>query len=98
MANKKEDKTELLTKEQEKELQKMVENMLEIAANVVEEYGDLDLSELSELSGSLGDIVQINENSPFLDEIFEGDSWKKIIKNIPPLPKQPKDDKEDASE
>ena len=98
MANKKEEKTELLTKEQEKELQKMVENMLEIAANVVEEYGDLDLSELSELSGSLGDIVQINENSPFLDEIFEGDSWKKIIKNIPPIPKQPKDDKEDASE
>jgi len=98
VANKKEEKTELLTKEQEKELQKMVENMLEIAANVVEEYGDLDLSELSELSGSLGDIVQINENSPFLDEIFEGDSWKKIIKNIPPIPKQPKDDKEDASE
>ncbi len=98
MANKKEEKTELLTKEQEKELQKMVENMLEIAANVVEEYGDLDLSELSELSGSLGDIVQINENSPFLDEIFEGDSWKKIIKNIPPIPKQPKDDAEDASD
>jgi len=89
---------DILTKKQEKELQSMVENMLEIAANVVEEYEDLDLSELSELSGSLGDIVQINENSPFLDEIFKGDSWKKIIKNIPPLPKQPKDDKEDASE
>ena len=98
MANKKEEKTELLTKEQEKELQKMVENMLEIAANVVEEYGDLDLSELSELSGSLGDIVQINENSPFLDEIFKGDAWKKVIKNIPPIPKDPKEDKEDASE
>jgi hypothetical protein len=89
---------DILTKKQEKELQSMVENMLEIAANVVEEYEDLDLSELSELSGSLGDIVQINENSPFLDEIFKGDSWKKIIKNIPPSPKQPKDDKEDASE
>ena len=95
MAKKEKD---ILTKKQEKELQSMVENMLEIAANVVEEYEDLDLSELSELSGSLGDIVQINENSPFLDEIFKGDSWKKIIKNIPPLPKQPKDDKEDASE
>ena len=98
MANKKEEKTELLTKEQEKELQKMVENMLEIAANVVEEYGDLDLSELSELSGSLGDIVQINENSPFLDEIFKGDAWKKVIKNIPSLPNIPKEDKDDASE
>ena len=89
---------DILTKKQEKELQSMVENMLEIASNVVEEYEDLDLSELSELSGSLRDIVQINENSPFLDEIFKGDSWKKIIKNIPSLPKQPKDDKEDASE
>ena len=89
---------DILTKEQEKELQSMVKNMLEIAANVVEEYEDLDLSELSELSGSLSNITQINENSPFLDEIFEGDSWKKIIKNIPPIPKQPKDDKEDASE
>jgi len=96
VANKKEEKTELLTKEQEKELQKMVENMLEIAANVVEEYGDLDLSELSELSGS---ITQINENSPFLDEIFKGDAWKKVIKNIPPIPKDPKEDKDnDASE
>jgi tRNA U34 5-carboxymethylaminomethyl modifying GTPase MnmE/TrmE len=95
MAKKEKD---ILTKKQEKELQSMVENMLEIAANVVEEYEDLDLSELSELSGSLSNITQINENSPFLDEIFKGDSWKKIIKNIPPLPKQPKDDKEDASE
>ena len=95
MAKKEKD---ILTKKQEKELQSMVENMLEIAANVVEEYEDLDLSELSELSGSLGDIVQINENSPFLDEIFKGDSWKKIIKNIPPPKKQSKDDKEDASE
>ena len=91
MAKKEKD---ILTKKQEKELQSMVENMLEIAANVVEEYEDLDLSELSELSGSLGDIVQINENSPFLDEIFKGDSWKKVIKNIPPIPKNPEDDTE----
>ena len=86
---------DILTKEQEKELQSMVKNMLEIAADVVEEYDGLDLSELSELSGS---ITQINENSPFLDEIFKGDAWKKIIKNIPPIPKDPKEDKEDASE
>ena len=95
----------LLTKAQEKKLDKMVKDMLEIAANVVEEYGDLDLSELSELSGSLGDIVQINENSPFLDEIFKGDSWKRVMKRIPTVPEvrtlkdTPKKDKEeDASE
>ena len=85
----------LLTKVQEKKLDRMVKDMLEMASSVVEEYEDLDLSELSELSSS---ITQINENSPFLDEIFKGDSWKKVIKNIPPMPKTPKDDKEDASE
>ena len=95
MAKKEKD---ILTKKQEKELQSMVENMLEIAANVVEEYEDLDLSELSELSGSLGDIVQINENSPFLDEIFKGDAWKKVIKNIPSIPKLPDDEKIDDTE
>ena len=80
---------ELLTKKQEKQLQKMVNDMLDIAANVVEEYDDLDLSELQELSGS---ITQINENSPFLDEIFEGESWKRVIKNIPTAPKNLHDD------
>ena len=88
---------DILTKEQEKELQKMVENMLEVAANVVEEYEDLDLSELSELSGSLGDIVQINENSSFLDIVFDGNKWKKVVKNIPEVPENIEEDK-DASE
>ena len=93
MAKKK--KIDLMTKEQEKVLQDMVNNMLDIASNVVEEYEDLDLSELSELSGS---ITQINENSPFLDEIFKGDAWKKVIKNIPSLPNIPKEDKDDDTE
>ena len=86
MANKK--RINLITKDQEKQLQDMVNNMLEIASNVVEEYKNLYLSELSELSGS---ITQIHEDSPFLDEIFKGDAWKKVIKNIPPLPKLPDD-------
>jgi len=86
---------DLITEEQEKQLQDMVNNMLEIASNVVEEYENLDLSELSELSSS---ITQINENSPFLDEIFKGDAWKKVIKNIPSIPKTPKDDKKDDTE
>ena len=86
----------LLTKVQEKKLDRMIKDMLEIASNVVEEYDDLDLSELSDLSSS---ITQINENSPFLDEIFKGDQWKKIIKNIPTMPTDPEEDKDnDASE
>ena len=95
MAKKKEEKIELLTKEQEKQLQNMVNNMLDIASNVVKEYDDLDLSDLQALSGS---VTQINENSPFLDEIFEGESWKRVIKNMSSPLKQPKDDIEDASE
>ena len=86
----------LLTKAQENKLDRMVKDMLEIASNVVEEYEDLDLSELSALSGS---ITQINEASPFLDEIFKGDTWKKVVKNIPSTPKDPEEDKDnDASE
>ena len=87
--NKKDNKIELLTKEQEGKLQKMINNMLDVAADVVKEYKDIDCSEQQELSGSL---TQINENSPFLDEIFEGDSWKRVVKN---MPKKSKD--EDAS-
>ena len=88
-------KIELITKEQEKVLQDMVNNMLEIASNVVDEYEDLDLSELSELSGS---ITQINADSPFLDEIFEGDAWKKVIKNIPSTPEVPDQDTEEEDD
>ena len=88
----KDKKTELLSKEQEKKLQDMVNDMLNIAADVVEDYNDLDLSELQSLSGSL---TQIHEDSPFLDGIFKGNAWKRVIKNIPKVPKNPKD--KDAS-
>ena len=91
MSKKKENKDEfggLLTKEQQKELQNMINGMFDTAAGVANEYKDLDMSELQELSGS---ITQINEDSPFLDKIFKGNSWKKVIKNIPTTPKNPKD-------
>ena len=88
---KKQEEQGFLTKEQEKKLQDMANEMLEIAAGVIDEYDDLDLSELSELSGSLNQITQVHEDSPFLDELFKGDAWKKVIKNIPPLPKLPDD-------
>ena len=83
----------LLNEKQKKQLQDMVNNMLDIAANVVEEYKDLDISELQELSGS---ITQIHETSPFLNEIFEGDSWKRVITNLEKVTN--KKDKKDASE
>ena len=90
-------KIEELTQKQNEKLQKMVNDMLDIAANVIEEYNEvtddssdvLDMSELSNLSGSL---TQIHEDSPFLDELLEGDSWKRVIKNIPQKPKMKEDD------
>ena len=99
MAKKKKNEFEgLLTEEQAKKLQDLTSELLAVAGKVVEEYEDLDLSELSELSSSLDQITQIHEDSPFLDEIFEGDSWKKIITAIPPIPTTPKETKEDDSE
>ena len=92
MAKNKNSDDELLTGKQEKKLQKMINDMLDVAADVVKEYKDIDISELQELSGS---VTQIHEDSPFLDGIFKGDSWKRVMKNIPSTPKKPKD--KDAS-
>ena len=92
MAKDKKDEFKLLSDEQEEALQKMVNDMLDIAGDVVEEYDNLDLSEIQALSGS---ITQIHEDSPFLNGIFKGESWKRVIKNLPKEPKQPKD--KDAS-
>ena len=79
-----------LTKKQKKELQRLTDEIMNLSIKVVEDYEEIP----SELSGS---ITQINENSPFLDERFKGESWKKVIKNIPPIPDNIKEDK-DASE
>ena len=89
---KKSKREKLLSVRQEKKLQKMVEDMLDVAASVVDEYKNLDFSELEAISGS---VTQIHEDSPYLDNIFKGESWKKVIKNIPTKPKTSKDD--DAS-
>ena len=91
--SKKKNKNPLLSEEQESQLQKMVNDMLDMAANVIEEYDDdvedLELDDLRALSGSL---TQIHEDSPFLDELLKGDSWKRVIKNIPTMPRPPKED------
>jgi len=64
------------TTEIQKSLYKLVDDMLTLATDVAKEYDGVDTTELEELSGS---VVQISENSPFLDEIFKGDSWKKVM-------------------
>ena len=67
------------------ELQKLVDGMISVAKEVKDEY-DIDIDD-PELSGSFNEIVRIHEDSPFLDEIFEGDNWKNILQ---------KKDKKDA--
>ena len=62
-----------LTKKQKEELQKLADEIMNLSAEVVEDY-KLTPSEIS------GSTVQINENSPFLDEEFKGEGWKKVIR------------------
>ena len=64
----------------EKELEKLKKEILDEAKKVVENYVDNP----SDISGS---VVNIHENSPFLDEdengepAFSGSRWTKIIKS-----------------
>ena len=79
-----------LTKKQTEELQRLTDEIMNLSTEVVEDYEEMP----SELSGS---VVQINENSSFLDIVFDGNKWKKVIKNIPEVPENIEEDK-DASE
>ena len=89
------------------DLQKLVNDMIEHASEVVKEY-DIDLSDPA-LSGSISDlssmVTEISEDSPYLDEVFKGEAWKKVLKATIPnidledidLGKDKKEDKKDDS-
>ena len=62
-----------LTKKQKEELQKLADEIMNLSTEVIKDY-ELTPSEIS------GSTVQINENSPFLDEEFEGEGWKRVIR------------------
>ena len=62
-----------LTKKQKEELQRLADEIMNLSTEVVNDY-ELTPSEIS------GSIVEINENSPFLDGEFKGDGWKKVIR------------------
>ena len=73
-------KNKLTKKEQEEleiyfeiYLQKAIDDIMKEAKDVVEDY----TKNPSEISGSM---VHVNQNSPYLDEAFKDDSWKKVIK------------------
>ena len=69
-------KKDELTKKQKEELQRLTDEIMGLAVEVVDDYE----SNLSEISGST---VEIHEDSPFLDERFEGYKWKRVLRDIP---------------
>jgi hypothetical protein len=69
-------KKDELTKKQKEELQRLTDEISELAIEVIDDYE----SNLSEISGS---VVEIHEDSPFLDEGFEGNKWKRVLRDIP---------------
>ena len=68
-----------LTKEEKEELEKLQKEIIEEAKKVVDNY----VENPSDISGS---VVNIHENSPFLEEnkegepMFSGSRWTKVIK------------------
>ena len=61
------------TKKQQKELDKLMKEITDLSKEMVDDYTENP----SEMSSS---VVQVNGESPYLDETFKGNSWKKIIK------------------
>ena len=66
-------KKDKLTKKQKEELQRLADEIMNLSTEVVEDY-KLNPSEIS------GSVIEINENSPFLDGEFKGSGWKKVIR------------------
>ena len=62
--------------EEQKELDKLLEETIEEAKNVKSDYKENP----SELSGSY---IQVNEDSPYLDSQYEGEHWKRVLKGDP---------------
>ena len=68
-----------LTKEQQKELEKLSDDILDEAKKVVEDY----VKNPSQMSGSL---FSVHQNSPYLDvdendkPLHKGNRWKKVLK------------------
>ena len=79
-------KKDKLTKKQKEELQRLTEELSDLSIEVVKDY-ELNPSKIS------GSTVEVHEDSPFLDERFEGDKWKRVLTHIPI-----KSDEEDDTE
>jgi len=80
----KDDKISGLSKEEREELDKVIQEITKEAKKVVEDY----TKNPSDISGS---VVQVHNDSPFLDENVRGDGWKKIGDVIEDVMKDLKD-------
>jgi len=80
----KNDSIDQLAETLNKYVEDIMEDIMEIAKNVVEDY-ELDSNILS---GSIDEICQIHEDSPYLKERFDVNQWKKVLD--PNLPEEPK--------
>tara|TARA_Y100000401_G_C8221831_1_gene173712 strand:- start:258 stop:596 length:339 start_codon:yes stop_codon:yes gene_type:complete len=92
-----------LSQEAQKELSKITQELLGLAKQVKEEFGEDDNMNMDEFDEQMNEmsasITQIHQDSPYLDEMFEGDAWKKVIKTgtpIPPIKPMKKEDNEDG--
>jgi len=89
---KNEDNFELLSAQQLQELQNLMHDMLSLAKDVRDEYAE-DMTD-NEISSSFEEIIQISENSPFLDEAFKSEEWRNVLKSLGEPIKRQKDDSE----
>ena len=62
-----------MTEEEKEELEKLMKEITEAAKKVVEDYAK-NPSDENETD------INIDFDSPYLDEVFEGESWKKVVK------------------
>jgi uncharacterized phage infection (PIP) family protein YhgE len=76
------------------DLQKLSDDMIKSALEVKADFdNEKDEAVLNNLSSSIATVI--HENSPYLDEMFEGDSWKKVLKAGLPVPPIKKDIKKE---
>ena len=62
-----------MSSQEKEELEKLMKEITEAAKKVVEDYAE-NPSDENETD------INIDFDSPYLDEIFEGESWKKVVK------------------
>ena len=74
-------KKELLTKEQKKELQSLIDEISSEAKELKLDYEN----NKTDISGS---VIHVHENSPFLDSdeddepLYSGSRWEKVLKSF----------------